>query len=65
VIGGAIRALDPATRDTRWSFPIEEGFTAAGVLARSGGVVFAASRDGNLIALSATDGKQPCHYQTG
>jgi PQQ-dependent dehydrogenase (methanol/ethanol family) len=65
VIGGAIRALDPATGDTRWSFPIQEGSTAAGVLATGGGVVFAASREGNLIALDAADGKPLWHYQTG
>jgi alcohol dehydrogenase (cytochrome c) len=65
VIGGAIRALDPATGDTRWSFPIQEGSNAAGVLATAGGVVFAASREGNLMALSAADGKPLWHFQTG
>jgi PQQ-dependent dehydrogenase (methanol/ethanol family) len=65
VMAGAIRALDAATGDIRWSFPIEEGSTAAGVLATAGGVVFAASRDGNLIALNAADGKPLWHYQTG
>jgi PQQ-dependent dehydrogenase (methanol/ethanol family) len=65
VIGGAIRALDPATGDARWSFPIQEGSTAAGVLATAGGVVFAASREGNLIAIEAADGKPLWHYQTG
>jgi PQQ-dependent dehydrogenase (methanol/ethanol family) len=65
VIAGAIRALDPATGDTRWSFPIQEGSNAAGVLATGGGLVFAASREGNLIALNAVDGKPLWHYQTG
>jgi alcohol dehydrogenase (cytochrome c) len=49
----------------RWNFPIQEGSTAAGVLATGGGVLFAASRDGNLIALNATNGKPLWHYQTG
>jgi alcohol dehydrogenase (cytochrome c) len=65
VMAGAIRALDAATGDIRWSFPIEEGSTAAGVHATAGGVVFAAFRDGNLIALSDTDGKPLLHYHKG
>jgi PQQ-dependent dehydrogenase (methanol/ethanol family) len=62
---GAIRALDPATGDVRWNFPIQEGSNAAGVLATAGGVVFAASRDGYLIGLDATNGKLLWRYQTG
>jgi PQQ-dependent dehydrogenase (methanol/ethanol family) len=62
---GAIRALDPATGDTRWNFPIYEGSSAAGVLGTAGGVVFASSRDGYLIALNATNGKPLWRYQTG
>jgi PQQ-dependent dehydrogenase (methanol/ethanol family) len=62
---GAIRALDPATGDTRWNFPIQEGSPAAGVLATAGGVVFAASKDGYLIALDAANGKPLWRYQTG
>jgi PQQ-dependent dehydrogenase, methanol/ethanol family len=62
---GAIRALDPATGDTRWNFPLQEGSPAAGVLGTAGGVVFAASRDGYLIALDAADGKPLWRYQTG
>ena len=62
---GAIRALDPATGDTRWDFPIHEGSSAAGVLATGGGVLFAASHDGYLIALDAINGKLLWRYQTG
>ena len=67
VIGapGAIRALDPATGNVRWNFPIQEGSSSAGVLATGGGVVFAASRDGYLIAIDAANGKSLWHYQTG
>jgi alcohol dehydrogenase (cytochrome c) len=35
------------------------------VLATAGGIVFAASHDGNLIALDATTGRDLWHYQTG
>lgn len=62
---GAIRALDPATGNVKWNFPIQEGSNAAGVLATAGGVVFAASRDGYLICLEAASGKMLWRYQTG
>ncbi len=62
---GFIRALDPATGDTRWNFAIQEGSPSAGLLGTAGGVVFAASKDGHLIAIGAADGKPLWHYQTG
>ena len=62
---GAIRALDPASGDTRWNFPIQEGSPAAGVLGTAGGVVFASSKDGYLIALDSSSGKPLWQYQTG
>jgi alcohol dehydrogenase (cytochrome c) len=62
---GAVRALDPATGDVRWSFPMQEGSSATGVLATAGGVVFASCADGNLIALEAATGKFLWQYQTG
>jgi alcohol dehydrogenase (cytochrome c) len=62
---GAIRALDPVSGDVRWNFPIQDGSSAAGVLATAGGVVFAAVSDGNLIALDAANGKFLWHYQAG
>jgi alcohol dehydrogenase (cytochrome c) len=67
VIGapGAIRALDPATGNTRWNFPIQEGSPSAGVLGTAGGVLFASSKDGHLIALNAATGKPLWRYQTG
>ncbi len=62
---GFIRALDPATGDVKWSTPIQIGSHAAGVLATAGGAVFAASKEGNFIALDAISGKILWHYQTG
>ena len=41
------------------------GRVVAGVLATAGGVVFAASKEGNFIALDAISGKILWHYQTG
>ncbi len=62
---GFIRALDPATGDLKWSTRIQIGSHAAGVLSTAGGVVFAASKDGNIMALDAVSGKILWHYQTG
>jgi glucose dehydrogenase len=49
----------------KWSTRIQIGSHAAGVLSTAGGVVFAASKDGNLMALDAVSGKMLWHYQTG
>ncbi len=60
-----IKALDPETGKTVWDFKLFQGSLTNGVLATAGGVLFASSRDGNLIALDARTGKYLWHYQTG
>jgi len=60
-----IKALDPETGKTVWDFKLFQGSLANGVLATAGGVLFASSRDGNLIALDAKTGAYLWHYQTG
>ncbi len=60
-----IKALDPESGKTVWDFKIFQGSLSNGVLATAGGVVFASSRDGNLIALDAKTGQYLWHYQTG
>ncbi|MCX6586901.1 MAG: PQQ-dependent dehydrogenase, methanol/ethanol family [Acidobacteria bacterium] len=62
---GFIRALDPATGDRKWSTRIQVGSHSAGVLATAGGLVFAGSREGNLMALDAATGKILWHHGTG
>ena len=62
---GAVRALDAITGATKWNFPLQVGSSATGVLATAGGVVFASSNDGNLIALEARTGRYLWHYYTG
>lgn len=62
---GAVRALDATTGATKWNYPIQHGSSATGVLATAGGVVFASSHDGNLIALDAKTGRYLWHYNTG
>ncbi len=60
-----IKALDPETGKTVWDFKLFQGSLTNGVLATGGGVLFASSRDGNIIALDAMTGKHLWHYQTG
>lgn len=62
---GAIRALEAATGKQKWNFPIHAGASSTGVLGTAGGVVFASSNDGNLIALDSASGKYLWHYNTG
>lgn len=60
-----IRALDAATGARKWEYKISEGSLAAGVMASAGGVVFAGTREGNLIALDASTGAFLWRFQTG
>lgn len=62
---GAIKAIDPLTGDIRWEFKLHVGNVAAGVLGTAGGLLFACSGDGYLIALDAGTGKELWHFQTG
>ena len=60
-----IRAIDTTTGERKWEYKISQGSLAAGVMASAGGVVFAATREGNLIALDAKTGKSLWRFQTG
>jgi len=60
----AIRALDPATGDLRWEFPIKPR-TRAGVLATAGDLVFSGSVDGYFFALDAVTGAELWHIGLG
>ena len=62
---GFIRALEATSGKLRWEFPIHKGAPSTGNLATGGGVLFAASADGNLIALDGRTGKYLWHFQTG
>ena len=48
-----------------WEFKLYQGSLTAGVLATAGGIVFAASREGHLIALDARTGQFLWRFQTG
>jgi alcohol dehydrogenase (cytochrome c) len=60
-----VQAFDPETGKTKWKFELVEGGRASGVLATAGGVVFAASGEGNFLALDAATGKALWHFTTG
>ncbi len=60
----AIRALDPATGDLRWEFPMKPR-ARAGVLATAGDLVFSATVDGYFFALDAVSGAERWHIPLG
>ena len=60
-----IKALDPETGKTVWDFKIFQGSLTNGLMATGGGLVFASTRDGNIVALDARTGKRLWHMQTG
>jgi PQQ-dependent dehydrogenase (methanol/ethanol family) len=64
-VAAGIKAIDPETGATMWEYKISRGSLAAGVLATAGNVVFAATGEGNLIALDARTGVPLWHYSTG
>jgi alcohol dehydrogenase (cytochrome c) len=59
-----IKALDPETGDVKWQYSLSR-YTGSGVLATAGGVVFAATFEGEVIALNARTGAPLWHFQTG
>ena len=60
----AIRAIDPASGDIRWEFPMQPR-ARAGVLSTAGDVVFSASVDGSFFALDADTGEQLWYIPLG
>src|SRR5215471_18065103 len=61
---GAIRALEPATGQLRWEYPL---FSPpwAGVLSTAGGLVFGGCDEGYFFAVDAAAGKPLWRFQTG
>lgn len=60
-----IQAMDPETGKVQWKFELTQASLAAGVLATAGDVVFAASREGNFIALDAQTGRALWYFGAG
>jgi len=61
----SIKAIDPETGAIKWEYKLSRGSLSAGVLATGGGLVFAATSEGNLIALDARTGAPLWHFSTG
>jgi alcohol dehydrogenase (cytochrome c) len=58
-----IKALDPESGKTVWDFKLDQGSLNNGVMATAGGVLFAATREGSLLALDAKTGKYLWRFQ--
>ncbi len=62
---GGVKAINPETGNVDWEYKFYICSLSAGVLATDGGVLFAASRDGHLVALDKRTGKLLWKFQTG
>ncbi len=60
-----LMAIDPETGKVQWKFELAQNSLAAGVLSTAGGVIFAASAEGNFMALDAKTGKPLWRFGTG
>lgn len=60
-----VAAVDPETGKVQWRFELAQNSLAAGVLATGGGVLFAASGEGNFIALDQKTGKALWRFGAG
>lgn len=58
---GRLFALDPATGDTKWSFPTQGALTAAPTVGANG-LIYLGSNDGRLYVLTA-DGRAQAQFQ--
>jgi PQQ-dependent dehydrogenase (methanol/ethanol family) len=67
--GGAsknfVLAIDTTTGEVKWRYPIVRGSFGAGVLSTGGGIVFAGTATGDLVALDSVSGKPLWFFQTG
>ena len=60
-----VKAIDSATGDVKWDFPLTRGSLSAGLVGTRGGLIFSASAEGQFIALDARTGKALWHFRTG
>ena len=60
----AIRAIDPATAQIEWEFPIQPRSTA-GIMSTAGGLLFSGSVDGYFYALDADNGRELWNISLG
>lgn len=62
---GGVKAINPETGKIEWEYKLIAGNLSAGVLATGGGVLFAGSREGHLIALDSRTGRLLWRFQAG
>lgn len=60
----SIRAIDPATADIVWEFPIMPR-SSAGITTTAGGLLFTGSADGYFFALNASSGEELWNISLG
>lgn len=60
----AIRAIDPASGDVRWEYPIAPRSTS-GLLTTAGDLVFGGTVDGYFFAIDAVSGEELWHVAVG
>ena len=60
----SIRAINPATAEIEWEFPIMPR-SSAGITTTAGGIVFTGSADGYFFALDAANGEELWHISLG
>ncbi len=60
----SIRAINPATAEVEWEFPIMPR-SSAGITTTAGGIVFTGSADGYFFALDASSGEELWHISLG
>jgi alcohol dehydrogenase (cytochrome c) len=60
-----IMALDTSSGEAKWKFPVMRGTLSGGVIATRGGLVFAATAEGQFIALDQKTGKPLWNFRTG
>ena len=60
----AVRAIDPATGDVRWEYPIAPRSTS-GLMSTAGDLVFGGTVDGYFFAIDAVSGEELWHMTVG
>jgi len=60
-----VMAFDPETGKAQWKFELSRNALQPGVLSTAGGLVFAASAEGNFMALDAKTGKELWRFAAG